>query len=1357
MAYDKCIVMNNNSGQNKEILCQYDSGSTDNFILNKLARDLNLIGSPVQLNLTRVGLPENIYNTKEYCFNIKDKYDKFFTISCYGVPSLSKQEKLSPDIYKECAEIFNIKSMDINQEAGGEVGILLGANSIGCFPNVIRVHEDLALAKTHFGKQKYIVFGKLPKQNNDRSTYCNMVDIKSMEYWSSIDQLGINIPPMCSTCLRAPACKQCKNLAQPASFVEQEEAKIIRQCMTFDYQERKVHATFPFIKGRDPRKIFPPDKSNFLTAKRMALSVMRSLKRDDELTSYNEVFKEQIERGVLREVTREEMDNYERLGNPVNYCSHHPVKKYSSLSTRIRSVVNSSLNHNGTNLNNLLCKGPKALSNLLHVLLLFSYKPFISIMDLKKAYNNIIQNGLQEHHLRRIIWFNFENIINGEPEIITYVVTRAAFGDRCSAFYLELVKEEVANYIEKVLQKPKYADSLRSSSYVDDYLGSFDSLEEALEAVEVLKLGFEALGFSFKEATTTGPGVELEPREPETILGYLYHFDTDKLSIKFKVNFSKKKRSERTEPDMKIGDDLTKIILTPSLWLTLMQSQYDPKGLGSPFLAKLKIGYSRICKKSGGKLDFNKPLEEEFQKAGLKIIQEILHASENPILFDRANCPNGYQLERILAFSDSSAICLQTVIYGLFKCQKNEKIHTSLLAAKTSIVHNSIPKNELMSIVAANRLVINYVTAINCQLNDIEIDFLSDSQVSLDMLNPAYVPKDIFSQHKIAEILKSINIIRAKKINYHHVSTKFNIADWGTKENTPIEFLRTDLWQHGPEFIRDLEGNPDIVKLVRSFSNEPVQVISNLNSITIQNKGNYEQLVHNLSSFRRVLRVALLIRRIFKKKTLKIFKKKDHKIQTENYTNEEQHEAFLDLVKSEQVGQQVRKHTKQLMIFQEEDGVFYTKQRATEEAMHNIFNINKLPVLAHGRLAELLVQHHHTSNVVKSLHTHHNIKQTMVNTRVGLFGTYIIFCKQLTRKICLKCVICRKINQKEQEAVMDSRKGGLGEPPAADGSSFIHIAVDYTGPYPCHPPNSRETRGNKNYKIWAMVILDQQTRAINIIPAERYDTESFLTAFKIHCNMRGSPSSVLSDPMTAFVGAQKDLDPNEFMDKVRNSFHVDWKFIPSASQWRDPVERQIKTIRRMLKSIQHHNQSPVLTLNEYYLLFSNISEIMNRQPMKAYLENDEIKFISPNTLLIGRGSKDPPALTQNIETNLRARQKLIEDRTNIFWRELTSELCNSPSMFKTSRWYKTPRDPKKGDILLVLYKNNVNTGYRYGRIVEEPSSVRTLELDVSPIQDGQAINNIKHTTRMTVPIQRTVFLCNGDGKEEENVESPRVI
>ena len=55
----------------------------------------------------------------------------------------------------------------------------------------------------------------------------NHIDVSSSSYWTG-DQLGTNTDPKCSTCLKAPPCKQCKLLNQPVSYKEQEDAKIIR-------------------------------------------------------------------------------------------------------------------------------------------------------------------------------------------------------------------------------------------------------------------------------------------------------------------------------------------------------------------------------------------------------------------------------------------------------------------------------------------------------------------------------------------------------------------------------------------------------------------------------------------------------------------------------------------------------------------------------------------------------------------------------------------------------------------------------------------------------------------------------------------------------------------------------------------------------------------------------------------------------------------------------------------------------------------------------------------------------------------------------------------------------------------------
>ena len=99
---------------------------------------------------------------------------------------------------------------------------------------------------------------------------------------------------------------------------------------------------------------------------------------------------------------------------------------------------------------------------------------------------------------------------------------------------------------------------------------------------------------------------------------------------------------------------------------------------------------------------------------------------------------------------------------------------------------------------------------------------------------------------------------------------------------------------------------------------------------------------------------------------------------------------------------------------------------------------------------------------------------------------------------------------------MAPRRGGFGQVPP-DLSAFNHIAIDYFGPYMAKPPKGRQTRNTRFYKVWGMALVCQNTRAVKIYPIEGYDTASFLTIFGVHCANHGVPTTVLSDPMTAYV------------------------------------------------------------------------------------------------------------------------------------------------------------------------------------------------------------------------------------------------
>ena len=122
--------------------------------------------------------------------------------------------------------------------------------------------------------------------------------------------------------------------------------------------------------------------------------------RTDKMEVYNKCFQDFIDRGVLKEITEEELEAWE---GGINYVSHHHVSK-DSPSTPLRIVVNLSLKNNGeASYNLLIAKGPNTLSKLYTVLVRFRAYEVIIVWDLEKAYNSIL-TGDEEFFHRLVVW-----------------------------------------------------------------------------------------------------------------------------------------------------------------------------------------------------------------------------------------------------------------------------------------------------------------------------------------------------------------------------------------------------------------------------------------------------------------------------------------------------------------------------------------------------------------------------------------------------------------------------------------------------------------------------------------------------------------------------------------------------------------------------------------------------------------------------------------------------------------------------------------------------------------------------------------------------------------------------------------
>ena len=143
---------------------------------------------------------------------------------------------------------------------------------------------------------------------------------------------------------------------------EADELALIEDNVMVDEATSTVWLHYPLIKA--PALL----ADNRAQAIVVEASVETKLKKNGQLEAYYDVMKDYIRRGVFKELSQEEMDDW---SNPVNYVSHHGVPKPRSTTTALRVVCNSSLDNNdsGISLNDLLPKGPNMLVPLLQALI----------------------------------------------------------------------------------------------------------------------------------------------------------------------------------------------------------------------------------------------------------------------------------------------------------------------------------------------------------------------------------------------------------------------------------------------------------------------------------------------------------------------------------------------------------------------------------------------------------------------------------------------------------------------------------------------------------------------------------------------------------------------------------------------------------------------------------------------------------------------------------------------------------------------------------------------------------------------------------------------------------------------------
>ena len=254
---------------------------------------------------------------------------------------------------------------------------------------------------------------------------------------------------------------------------------------------------------------------------------------------------------------------------------------------KVRVVFDGAAECNRTSLNENLLRGPNYLISMIGILLRYRLKLIPLSADIEKMYHQVLVSKEDRDSFRFVYRKPFST---GPP--LTYRMKVHVFGAVSSPSTCIFALNKCAEDNSALF--PKEAKSVTTSFYVDNYLESFDSKQEAIDRARGLRKMLALGGFNLTKWITTSrtmlnelsafglasPTIDLDFDElpTEQTLGVLWTSHHDAFLLKFKI-------------DNDFASTPTK-----SKFLGIIARVFDPLGFVAPVLLVMKSLMQEIWK-----------------------------------------------------------------------------------------------------------------------------------------------------------------------------------------------------------------------------------------------------------------------------------------------------------------------------------------------------------------------------------------------------------------------------------------------------------------------------------------------------------------------------------------------------------------------------------------------------------------------------------------------------------------------------------------------------------------------------------------------------------------------------------------
>ncbi|XP_039863534.1 uncharacterized protein LOC120718871 [Simochromis diagramma] len=1056
-------------------------------------------------------------------------------------------------------------------------------------------------------------------------------------------------------------------------------------------QENRWVAPLPF---RSPRPRLPHNHEQALERLK---SLQRSFRRKPKMKEEFVSFMAKIFQNGHAEEAPPLKPNEEHWYLPC-FGVYHPKKP-----SQIRVVFDSSAQHKGLSLNQVLLTGPDLNNTLVGVLLRFRKEQIAFTVDVQQMFH-CFKVRPEDRNFLRFLWFK-EN--NPGKEIMEFRMNVHVFGNSPSpavAIYClrRAAQEGRKEYGEDAEQ------FVTRDFYVDDGLKSLPTADAAIDLLKRTQkmlarsnLRLHKLASNSKEVMKAFPSEDhatdlkdldltADTLPMQRSLGLYWDLDSD--CFTYRVQDERKAFTQRGV-------------------LSTVNSLYDPLGFVSPVTIQGKLLLRELASQSS---DWDTPLPAEKEKvweSWRDSLQELRHL-RIPRPYSNMS-PSTVKLTELCVFSDASEKAVAAVAY-LKTVDADGGCCTRLVASKAKLAprpEHTIPRLELCAAVMAVTLSEAITSEIDIVFD--AVTYYTDSKVVLGYIYNEKRRFYVYVSNRVQRIRRS-----TMPQQWRYVCTEDNPADIATRSIT-ADRLENTIWFSGPAFLSRPEGVSPVVQrfdLLEPDQDSKIRPQVTTLSVTVfkhLGSGRFNRF-SCWSSLIRALGTLIHIVQSFKRGKKCVAQKCEgwHQCSTPP-TGDILEQSKLVIIKT--VQQEVYRKELECLAsnanipkssslvaldpFIDSEGLLRIGGRLIEA---KIGFHEKRPLVLPGR-------HHVTTLIVR--HFHEQVRhqgRLFTEGAVRSAGYWIVGGRRCINRLVFECVTCRRLRGRcEVQKMADLPPDRLSmEPP------FSNVGIDVFGPWSV---SARRTRGgHADSKRWAVLFTCLCVRAIHIEVIESLDSSSFINAFRRFMAIRGPLKNIRSDQGTNFTRACKDMGiPSNLDGKAMKRFLSEhgctWTFnTPHSSHMGGAWERMIGITRRILDSMLLQMGSSKLTHEVLTTFMAEVSAIVNSRPLVPVSNDPTDPFIlTPASLLTQKVDPCPvPEGDFGHNDLLKQQWRRVQSLSNTFWDRWRKQYLSTLQC--RTKWTSDRPNLKQGSVVLLKDSQCSRNDWPLGIIV-----------DVYPSKDGR--------------------------------------